>query len=99
MSRSALPLTARERDVLMLVSWGFTNQQIAGRLAVSTKTIETHRYNGMRKLGLADRAALVKHAVVARWLVPEALPLAVTETRAGRHSCDDRSVESKEPPQ
>jgi two-component system response regulator NreC len=59
----------------MLVAWGYTNRQIAIRIAVSVKTIEAHKANGMRKLGFADRAALVKHAVVAHWLVPERLPL------------------------
>jgi hypothetical protein len=82
----------------MLVAWGYTNQQIAGRLAVSAKTIEAHKYSGMRKLGFADRAALVKHAVVARWLVPERLPPAMTETRAGPDASHDRSVEPTEPP-
>jgi two-component system response regulator NreC len=57
------PLTKREREVLALVAEGLTNRQIAERLVVSVKTIETHRTNVMQKLDLHDRTELVKYAI------------------------------------
>lgn len=56
-------LTARERQILTLVAEGHTNQQIADRLVVSVKTVETHRTNLMQKLDLHDRTELVKYAI------------------------------------
>lgn len=57
------PLTAREREVLTLVAQGQTNQAIAERLGLSRKTVEVHRTNLMRKLGLHDVTELVKYAL------------------------------------
>lgn len=56
-------LTRREREVLQLVARGYTNQQIADRLFVSVKTIETHRAHIMQKLNLHGRAELVRFAL------------------------------------
>jgi two-component system response regulator NreC len=56
-------LTRREREVLQLVARGYTNQQIADRLFVSVKTIETHRAHIMQKLELHSRAELVRFAL------------------------------------
>jgi two-component system, NarL family, response regulator NreC len=56
-------LTPREREVLQLIATGLSNRQIAERLHLSVKTVETHRGNIMHKLDLHDRASLVKFAV------------------------------------
>ena len=56
-------LTRRELEVLQLVARGHTNQETADRLFVSVKTIETHRANIMRKLGVSSRAQLVRFAL------------------------------------
>ncbi len=56
-------LTGRERDVLVLIGHGMTNREIAGALAVSTKTVDKHRSRVMNKLGLGSRAALIRYAV------------------------------------
>ncbi len=56
-------LSDRERQVLRLVALGHTNQQIADRLYLSVKTVETYRARGMGKLGLRGRAALVRYAL------------------------------------
>jgi two-component system response regulator NreC len=56
-------LTDREREVLQLVVEGRTNQEIAGQLVLSVKTVQTHRAHILRKLGAHDRADLVKHAI------------------------------------
>jgi len=68
--RPALPgeggpplLSQREHEVLELVAQGYTNQQIADRLGLSVKTIETYRARLVEKLGLQSRAELVRYAM------------------------------------
>lgn len=56
-------LTEREREILKLVAEGFTNNQIAERLVISPKTVDTHRTHIMDKLNLHSRAELVKYAM------------------------------------
>ena len=56
-------LTGRERDVLKLVTEGYTTQKIADMLGVSPKTVEGHRTNLMDKLGIHNRTELVKYAL------------------------------------
>lgn len=58
-------LTEREREVLQLLALGYGNQEIAGRLHLSPRTVETHRANMMSKLGLANRADIVRMALTA----------------------------------
>jgi two-component system, NarL family, response regulator NreC len=62
------PLSQREVEVLRLLAQGHTNQEAADRLAVSIKTIETHRKRLSDKLGLKSRAELFRFAVEARLL-------------------------------
>jgi len=57
------PLSPRETEVLTLLAQGYTNQEVADRLAVSVKTIETHRKRLSDKLGLKSRAQLFRFAV------------------------------------
>ena len=59
------PLTPREREVLQLLAEGASTKEIAGRLSVSVKTIETHRKQIMDKLELRSVAELTKYAVRA----------------------------------
>jgi two-component system response regulator NreC len=56
-------LTPREREVLRLIALGHTSVEIAGKLGLSPRTIETHRARIHRKLGLATRAELVHYAL------------------------------------
>lgn len=56
-------LTEREREVLTLLAQGNTYQHIAETLFISPKTVDFHRTNLMRKLGLSSRADLTKYAV------------------------------------
>jgi DNA-binding NarL/FixJ family response regulator len=56
-------LSDREQEVLQLVSLGYTNREIADRLSLSVKTVETYRARGMDKLQLRSRAALVRFAL------------------------------------
>jgi DNA-binding NarL/FixJ family response regulator len=56
-------LTPRERGVLQLVAEGKTSPEIAARLHISPRTVENHRANLMRKLGLQNQTELVRHAL------------------------------------
>jgi DNA-binding NarL/FixJ family response regulator len=57
------PLTDRERDVLHLLALGHTNHEIAARLFISARTVDTHRAHIMLKLDLETRAELVMFAL------------------------------------
>lgn len=56
-------LSEREKEVLHLVALGFTGAEIAEQLNLSAKTVETYRARGMEKLGMRNRAALVRFAL------------------------------------
>ena len=56
-------LTPRQREILQLIAEGRTTKQIAARLDVSIKTIETHRTQLMERLGIHDVAGLVRYAI------------------------------------
>ncbi len=56
-------LTAREVEVLQLIAFGHTNVEIAHKLHISPRTVETHRARIHRKLELTTRAELVQHAL------------------------------------
>lgn len=61
-------LTDREEEVLRLIARGHTNREIAERLDVSVKTVETHKARAMEKLELESRADIVAHAIRSGWL-------------------------------
>jgi two-component system response regulator NreC len=63
-------LTARERDIVRLVALGHTSREIADRLVLSVRTIETHRARVQRRLGLSSRAELVRWALERGLLAP-----------------------------
>ena len=63
-------LSRREREVFDLAVWGSSNKQIAGRLGISTKTVETHRGHINRKLRVHTSADLVRLASLLGLLVP-----------------------------
>ena len=56
-------LTPRQRDVLRLLAEGLSMKEVAARLDISTRTVETHKYDLMRQLGARSTADLVKHAL------------------------------------
>jgi DNA-binding NarL/FixJ family response regulator len=58
------PLTKREREVLSLISEGFSNKQGALRMQISPRTFESHRAEAMRKLGARNTADLVRTALL-----------------------------------
>lgn len=64
-------LSERERGVVKLTAEGYTAQQAADILSLSPKTVETYRHRAMQKLGLTNRAELVRYALRAGLLAQE----------------------------
>jgi two-component system response regulator NreC len=56
-------LSQREKEVLRLIAQGYTNQEIAERLFLSVKTVETYKARMMEKLSITSRAELVRYAL------------------------------------
>jgi len=67
-------LSQREKEVLHLVAQGYTNQQVANRLGLSVKTVETYRSRLVEKLELRTRADLVRYALEIGLLGPGKVP-------------------------
>ena len=61
--KSTIPLTPREIEVLKLIAQEFTNSEIAEKLFISIRTVDTHRRNLLEKLSLKNTAGLVKYAI------------------------------------
>jgi two-component system response regulator NreC len=68
LNKQTATLSEREAEVLRFIASGYSNKEIAGRLALSVKTVEAHKANAMRKLGLNGRIDIVKYAVLQGWL-------------------------------
>ncbi len=64
-------LTARQREVLQLIAEGNTTKEIAAKLDLSIKTVETHRCQIMDRLNIRDIAGLVRYAIRAHIVQPE----------------------------
>ncbi len=58
-----LPLTKREKEILFYIADGLSNTQIAEKLFISPRTVDTHRTNIMQKLDIHDAANLVRFAL------------------------------------
>ncbi len=67
-------LSEREKEVLGLLAWGYSNKESADKLKVSVKTVETYRLRIAEKLGLRSRTQLVKYALRQGWLKEEETP-------------------------
>jgi DNA-binding NarL/FixJ family response regulator len=61
-------VTERESQVLRLVAVGHSNVEIAATLDISVKTVEVHKANAMRKLGLTGRVDVIRYGVLQGWL-------------------------------
>jgi DNA-binding NarL/FixJ family response regulator len=61
-------LTPRQRQVLELVTEGYTSREIATRLKISMQTVEVHRFNLMRRLNVRNVAQLIRQAFILRYL-------------------------------
>lgn len=62
-SRYEIPLTRREQEILRLIAGEASNQDIADKLSISLRTVETHRFNITHKLDVKNTAGLVKEAI------------------------------------
>jgi DNA-binding CsgD family transcriptional regulator len=70
LTNEKLQLTARERQVAEQLATGATCREIAQRLDVSIKTVDTHRRHLLRKLGCRNAAELALHGVREGWVSP-----------------------------
>ena len=61
-------LSERELAVVQYIAQGYSYKEIAAKLALSVKTVDTYRIRALKKLGLPNRAALVRYAVQHGWL-------------------------------
>lgn len=61
-------LSDREAEVVRLVAAGYSNKEIAGRMTLSVKTVETYKARSMEKLGLRSRVDIVRYALHRGWL-------------------------------
>ena len=64
----AANLSDREAEVLRLIALGYINKEVAARLCLSVKTVEFHKANGMRKMGMTSRVDIVRYALLQGWL-------------------------------
>lgn len=64
-------LTPRQREILQLIAEGHSTREIADRLAISIKTVETHRAQIMDRLNIRDVAGLTRFALRAGLIDPE----------------------------
>jgi PAS domain S-box-containing protein len=63
-------LSEREVEVVRLITSGYSNKEIAARLNLSVKTVETYKARSMEKLGIRTRVGLVRYAAERGWLAP-----------------------------
>jgi DNA-binding NarL/FixJ family response regulator len=64
-------LSDREKEVLTLLAWGYSNKEIAGQLNLSVKTVETYKVRIGEKLSLRSRTEMVQYALRQGWLNEE----------------------------
>jgi len=66
-------LSEQEKKVLTLLAWGHTQKEIAGRLKLSVKTVDTYKVRVLKKLSLSSRSEMVRYALRRGWLHEERL--------------------------
>ena len=64
----AAELSEREKDVLIQLAWGYSNKEIAAKLNISVKTVETYKVRIGEKLGLRSRSDIVQYAMRQGWM-------------------------------
>ena len=67
-SQPRATLSERESEVLRLIAVGYSNKEVAAQLKISVKTVEVHKANAMRKLGLTGRVDVIRYGVLQGWL-------------------------------
>ena len=61
-------LSEREAEVLRLIARGYSNKEVAAQLDISVKTVEVHKSNAMKKLGIHSRIQILRYAMLQGWL-------------------------------
>jgi DNA-binding NarL/FixJ family response regulator len=61
-------ISDRESEVLRLIAVGHSNKEVSSQLSISVKTVEVHKTNAMRKLGLTGRVDIIRYGVLKGWL-------------------------------
>jgi DNA-binding NarL/FixJ family response regulator len=67
-------LSEREEHVLRSIAWGLSNKEVAAKLGLSVKTVESYKASGLQKLGLRTRAEILRYALAERWLAEDTAP-------------------------
>ncbi len=62
------PVTEREKEIIILISEGLSYKEIADKLFISTRTVETHKKNLQEKLELKTNADIIKYAIRNEWI-------------------------------
>lgn len=65
---SKVEITDRESEIIRHIAWGYSNKEIAAKSQISVKTVEAHKANAMRKLGINSRIDIVRYAILQGWL-------------------------------
>lgn len=63
-------LSERETEVVRMIAHGYSNKEIAAKLGLSVKTVETYKTRSLEKLGLRSRVDIVRYAAARGWLTP-----------------------------
>ena len=64
------PLTNRESEILTIVAKGFSNNEVASALGISSKTVEFHLKNTYSKLAVSGRSEAISYAISKGYIVP-----------------------------
>jgi DNA-binding NarL/FixJ family response regulator len=72
--RRRAELTEREEQVLRLIAWGQSNKEVAGKLGISVKTVESYKAGALDKLQLRSRTDILRFALAQKWLSEDADP-------------------------
>ena len=67
-NRGFTQLSDREEQIIRFIALGHSNKEIASRLDLSVKTIEVHKANAMKKLGIQSRIDIVKYGILRGWM-------------------------------
>jgi two-component system response regulator NreC len=73
-ARRHVELTEREEQVLRLIAWGQSNKEVAAKLGLSVKTVESYKATALQKLRLRSRTDILRYALAQRWLGSDSGP-------------------------
>ena len=62
-------LTGRESEALRYIALGYSNKEIAEKMDISVKTVETHKTNALKKLNMVSRKDIVRYAILQGWML------------------------------